>query len=188
MSDSASTNRYPVLIAGAGPVGLALSIELAWRGIRCLVVEQTDGSVDFPTTNLANTRTCEHMRRWGIADRMRYESGYPSDYPRNYLFVTRMKGYEIARFQRTRARPTLETRTGKKENPDSERVGLAQALNQMSRSSFITARSRSAGPCDIGVSGIRISLLHLRIKAHACLTGIGLVSWNNARISGNSLK
>src|SRR5918992_4207129 len=88
----------PVLIAGAGPVGLALAIELAYRNIRCLVVEQTDGSVEFPTTNLANTRTCEHLRRWGIADRMRYESGYPTDYPRNYLFVTRMDGYEIARF------------------------------------------------------------------------------------------
>src|SRR5215471_16102613 len=92
------TERIPVLIAGAGPVGLALTIELAWRGIRCLVVEQTDGSVDFPTTNLVNTRTCEHLRRWGIADRMRYESGYPTDYPRNYLFVTRMNGHEIARF------------------------------------------------------------------------------------------
>jgi 2-polyprenyl-6-methoxyphenol hydroxylase-like FAD-dependent oxidoreductase len=92
------TERIPVLIAGAGPVGLALAIELAWRGIRCLVVEQNDGSVDFPTTNLANTRTCEHLRRWGIADRMRYESGYPTDYPRNYLFVTRMNGHEIARF------------------------------------------------------------------------------------------
>jgi 2-polyprenyl-6-methoxyphenol hydroxylase-like FAD-dependent oxidoreductase len=98
MSDSASTKRYPVLIAGAGPVGLSLAIELAWRGIHCLVVEQSDGAVDFPTTNLANSRTCEHMRRWGIADRMRFESGYPTDYPRNYLFVTRMNGYEIARF------------------------------------------------------------------------------------------
>ncbi|MGH7834740.1 MAG: FAD-dependent monooxygenase [Candidatus Binatia bacterium] len=90
--------RYPVLIAGGGPAGLALAIELGWRGIRCLVVEQSDGSVEFPTTNLANTRTCEHLRRWGIADRMRYESGYPADYPRNYVFVTRMNGYEIARF------------------------------------------------------------------------------------------
>ena len=98
MSDSAPSKRYPVLIAGAGPVGLTLAIELAWRGIHCLVVEQSDGSVDFPTTNLANTRTCEHLRRWGIADRMRFESGYPTDYPRNYLFVTRMNGYEIARF------------------------------------------------------------------------------------------
>jgi 2-polyprenyl-6-methoxyphenol hydroxylase-like FAD-dependent oxidoreductase len=98
MSDAAASKRYPVLIAGAGPVGLSLAIELAWRGIHCLVVEQGDGTVDFPTTNLANTRTCEHMRRWGLVDRMRYESGYPTDYPRNYLFVTRMNGYEIARF------------------------------------------------------------------------------------------
>jgi 2-polyprenyl-6-methoxyphenol hydroxylase-like FAD-dependent oxidoreductase len=98
MNDSTSSKRYPVLIAGAGPVGLSLAIELAWRNIRCLILEQSDGSVDFPTTNLANTRTCEHLRRWGLADRMRYESGYPTDYPRNYLFVTRMNGYEIARF------------------------------------------------------------------------------------------
>src|SRR4030095_4153260 len=98
MSDSTSSKHYPVLIAGAGPVGLALAVELAWRGIHCLVAEQSDGAVDFPTTNLANTRTCEHLRRWGIADRMRFESGYPTDYPRNYLFVSRMAGFEIARF------------------------------------------------------------------------------------------
>ena len=96
--ENPSKTRFPVLIAGAGPVGLALAIELGWRGIRCLMVEQTDGSVEFPTTNLANTRTVEHLRRWGIADRMRFESGYPTDYPRNYLFVTRMDGFEIARF------------------------------------------------------------------------------------------
>lgn len=98
MSPLTTPNRIPVLIAGAGPVGLSLAIELAYRGIRSLVVEQTDGSVEFPTTNLANTRTCEHLRRWGLADRMRFESGYPTDYPRNYLFVTRMDGFEIARF------------------------------------------------------------------------------------------
>ncbi len=98
MTKQNPSTRIPVLIAGAGPVGLALAIELAYCNIRCLVVEQTDGSVDFPTTNLANTRTVEHLRRWGFADRMRYESGYPTDYPRNYLFVTRMDGYEIARF------------------------------------------------------------------------------------------
>jgi hypothetical protein len=98
MAEVSPTTRVPILIAGAGPVGLSLAIELAYRGIRCLIVEQTDGTVDFPTTNLANTRMCEHLRRWGIADIMRYQSGYPTDYPRNYLFVTRMTGYEIARF------------------------------------------------------------------------------------------
>jgi len=95
---NAAIKRYPVVIAGGGPSGLALAIELGWRGIRCLVVEQSDGSVEFPPTNLANTRTCEHLRRWGLADRMRYESGFPTDYPRNYAFVTRMNGHEVARF------------------------------------------------------------------------------------------
>jgi len=95
---NASPNRYPVVIAGGGPTGLALAAELGWRGVSSLVVEQGDGSVEFPTTNLVNTRTCEHLRRWGIADEVRYRSGFPSDYPRNYIFVTRMNGYEIARF------------------------------------------------------------------------------------------
>jgi 2-polyprenyl-6-methoxyphenol hydroxylase-like FAD-dependent oxidoreductase len=90
--------RYPVVIAGGGPTGLALAAELGWRGVSCLVVEQGDGTVEFPTTNLVNTRTCEHLRRWGIADEVRYRSGFPSDYPRNYVFVTRMNGHEIARF------------------------------------------------------------------------------------------
>jgi len=98
MNEAAARTRVPVLIVGAGPVGLALAIELAYRNIRCLVVEQGDGKVEFPTTNLANTRTVEHLRRWGLAERMRFQSGYPTDYPRNYLFVTRMDGYEIARF------------------------------------------------------------------------------------------
>src|SRR5215470_4350001 len=102
MSDSETSTtgrkRYPVIIAGAGPVGLALATELCWRGVHCLVVEQSDDSVDFATTNLANTRTCEHLRRWGLADRMRNESGFPKDFPRNYVFVTRMNGYAVARF------------------------------------------------------------------------------------------
>ena len=68
MANSNSTRRIPVLIAGAGPVGLSLAIELAYREVRSLLVEQSDGAVDFPTTNLANTRTCEHLRRWGLAD------------------------------------------------------------------------------------------------------------------------
>ena len=80
MTEFISSTRVPVLIAGAGPVGLSLAIELAYRGIRCLVVEQTDGSVEFPTTNLANTRTVRapaplgHRRpnalRVGLSDRL----------------------------------------------------------------------------------------------------------------------
>ena len=35
--------QIPVLIAGGGPVGLALAIELGMAGIVCTVVERRDG-------------------------------------------------------------------------------------------------------------------------------------------------
>ena len=93
-----AVRRYPVLIAGGGPSGLALAIELGWRGISCVVVEQGDGSVAFPTTNLVNTRTSEHLRRWGFIDQVRF-AGFPKDFPRNYIFVTGVFGRELARFE-----------------------------------------------------------------------------------------
>jgi branched-chain amino acid transport system ATP-binding protein len=36
------TWSVPVLIVGAGPVGLALAIELGWRGVPCTLIEQSD--------------------------------------------------------------------------------------------------------------------------------------------------
>jgi 2-polyprenyl-6-methoxyphenol hydroxylase-like FAD-dependent oxidoreductase len=87
------------LIVGAGPVGLALACELGTRGIGCLLVEQGDGSVVFPAGEAINTRTMEHLRRWGIAERVR-QSEFPQDYPRNVVFVTRLMGHLLARFER----------------------------------------------------------------------------------------
>jgi len=57
----------PVLIAGGGPVGLALATELGWRGIACTLVEQGDGTITTPKMNEVNTRTMEFCRRWGLS-------------------------------------------------------------------------------------------------------------------------
>ena len=89
--------RVPVLVVGAGPAGLTLAIELGLRNVPCLLLEQGDGRVDFPTANLLNARTVEHLRRWGIADRLRYH-GFPADFPRTCVFLTRLNGFELARF------------------------------------------------------------------------------------------
>ena len=43
--DSARMATTPVLIVGAGPVGLAFAGELGWRGIPCLLIEKGDGSI-----------------------------------------------------------------------------------------------------------------------------------------------
>ena len=87
-----------VVIAGAGPVGLATAIELGHRGVRCLVVERNDRVGVSPRAKTTNVRTREHLRRWGIADALRAASPIPPDYPPDVVFATRMNGKLITRF------------------------------------------------------------------------------------------
>ena len=88
-----------VLIVGAGPAGLALAIELGQRGIRCLLVERNDRVGYAPRAKTTNVRTREHLRRWGIAGKLRAASPLGVDYPSNVVFVTRLAGPELTRFE-----------------------------------------------------------------------------------------
>ncbi len=98
-----------MLIVGGGPVGLALAAELGWRGIRCELVEQSDGAISTPKMNEVNTRTMEFCRRWGIADAVR-NCPFPGDYSLDVVFVTSLSGYELARMRRpTRAQQKAES-------------------------------------------------------------------------------
>ncbi|MBT3535672.1 MAG: 2-polyprenyl-6-methoxyphenol hydroxylase [Rhodospirillaceae bacterium] len=89
----------PVLIVGGGPVGLAMAIELGFQGTECLLVEQGDGTTDFPRANTIDVRSMEFCRRWGIADDVR-AVGIPPDFPHTALYLTSLAGYELARFDR----------------------------------------------------------------------------------------
>ena len=98
-----------MLIVGGGPVGLALAAELGWRGVRCELVEQTDGAITTPKMNEVNTRTMEFCRRWGIAETVR-NCPFPGDYSLDVVFVTSLCGHELARMRRpTRAQQKAES-------------------------------------------------------------------------------
>jgi len=90
--------RTPVLIVGAGPAGLALAIELGSRGVACLVVERNDRVGYAPRAKTTHVRTREHLRRWGIADKLAAASPFGIDYPSNVAFVTRLAGPKLAQF------------------------------------------------------------------------------------------
>ena len=87
----------PVLIAGGGPVGLALSIELGRAGIECLLVERRDGSISVPKMSGLSIRSMEFNRRWGIADKVK-GAGWPLAHPNDFVYCTSMTGHMLDRF------------------------------------------------------------------------------------------
>ena len=86
----------PVLIVGAGPVGLGLALELASRGIGCMVADDRDGSVGIPKMTAVTARTMEFCQRWGIAGEME-QVGWPADHPQDFVYVTALTGHELFR-------------------------------------------------------------------------------------------
>jgi 2-polyprenyl-6-methoxyphenol hydroxylase-like FAD-dependent oxidoreductase len=88
----------PVLIVGAGPVGLALANELGYRGVPYVLVDEGVGEVTFPAGEGIFSRTMEHLRRWGLAAEVRSTPHFPGDQRRNVVFTTAFRGRELARF------------------------------------------------------------------------------------------
>jgi 2-polyprenyl-6-methoxyphenol hydroxylase-like FAD-dependent oxidoreductase len=85
-----------VLVVGAGPVGLALAGDLAWRGVPSLIVERSDGTIEQPRMDLVGVRTMEFCRRWGLVDAVE-RSPYPRDYPQDNVYLTSLVGWELGR-------------------------------------------------------------------------------------------
>ena len=88
-----------VLIVGAGPVGLTLAIDLAWRGIDVTVVEtRSRAAPPEPKCNHVAARTMEIFRRLGLARKVR-NAGLPEDYPHDISYRTTFTGQELTRIR-----------------------------------------------------------------------------------------
>jgi 2-polyprenyl-6-methoxyphenol hydroxylase-like FAD-dependent oxidoreductase len=88
-----------VVVAGGGPVGLAAAVELGRRGVGCLVIEpRTTVSHARPRCKTINVRSMEHLRRWGIAGRLRDRAPLPPAWSQDVVFCTSLAGRELSRF------------------------------------------------------------------------------------------
>jgi 2-polyprenyl-6-methoxyphenol hydroxylase-like FAD-dependent oxidoreductase len=91
--NGATTDEFDVVVAGAGPIGMAAAIELASRGVRTLVCEpRAADAYATARVNLTNARSMEHFRRLGIADRLRANDPVPDTVIRDLTFSTRANG------------------------------------------------------------------------------------------------
>eukprot|EP00250_Pteridium_aquilinum_P000259 c10286_g1_i1 orf=2-1816(-) len=82
----------PVLIVGAGPVGLVLSILLAKLGIKSLVVEKRSNFLQHPQAHFINNRTMEIFRRIGTLTKDIEALQPPLAQWRKFVYCTSLKG------------------------------------------------------------------------------------------------
>src|SRR5437763_12939061 len=89
--------EVPVLVVGAGPVGLTASLLLARQGVRTRVVDRRDGPHRAPQAHVVNPRTLEicraagdDMARLGAAATRRADGS-------QVVLMTRLSGEELGR-------------------------------------------------------------------------------------------
>jgi 2-polyprenyl-6-methoxyphenol hydroxylase-like FAD-dependent oxidoreductase len=107
---SMAEREVPVLVAGGGPVGLTLALDLGRRGVPCLLVEPRPAATTEPRCTLTNMRSMEHFRRLGVAGEIR-AAGVSRDYGHDVVFATRVFGRSICRF--AYPAPAEAARTGR---------------------------------------------------------------------------
>ena len=88
----------PVLIAGGGPVGMTVALDLARRGIRCTLVEKNENTTRHPKMDVTNSRSMELFRGLGIIPELR-AAALPASQPFDVSWITSFAGYELARFR-----------------------------------------------------------------------------------------
>jgi putative polyketide hydroxylase len=101
VSTAAATQEHvPVVICGAGPVGLATAIELSRFGVRSIVFERFPSTSTHPRARNINTRTMELVRGWGAeahADMMALH--LPPGWSQEMVFASTLSGEEYGRIR-----------------------------------------------------------------------------------------
>ncbi|MGX4709227.1 FAD-dependent monooxygenase [Rhodococcus ruber] len=92
------SSRRPVVISGAGPVGMILALELSLHGIRSTLVEQAPQTTRFPKMDLTNARSMELLDRLGLVDDIR-SVGVAPEHSHDVVFCTSMAGRQVGRWK-----------------------------------------------------------------------------------------
>lgn len=101
------SKMHDVVIAGGGPVGTGLAIELAQRGVNVLVVERHVLPQPIPKGQNLTQRTMEHFHFWGAEEALRKARTVPSDYAIGGMtcYKTLLSDYHYDWLQRELVRP-----------------------------------------------------------------------------------
>ena len=90
-SDDAASVDIPVVIAGAGPVGLLTSILLSRQGIRNLVLEKRERINALPRARGINVRSVEILTNLDLGAKLASES-LPPLWTQRFIYAETMAG------------------------------------------------------------------------------------------------
>jgi 2-polyprenyl-6-methoxyphenol hydroxylase-like FAD-dependent oxidoreductase len=102
-----------IIVVGGGAVGLALGLDLGWRGRQVRILDEGNGVIEHPRTGGISVRTMEFCRRWGIAEAVK-NNRFPRDFRLDTVFCTSLNGYELARV----ANPSMNETRCPPESPE----------------------------------------------------------------------
>jgi 2-polyprenyl-6-methoxyphenol hydroxylase-like FAD-dependent oxidoreductase len=88
-----------VLIVGGGPVGLTLAIDLAWRGVECLVIKARAQPTTHPKATLPGARGMGLFRRFDRLDETIHDAAIRQDDDHVIVFTDRLSGHALSRFR-----------------------------------------------------------------------------------------
>ena len=113
----------PVLIAGGGPVGMTLALNLARYGVRSILVERNAATTQHPKMDLTNGRSMELYRRLGLTEKLR-DAGVPRDNPFDISWITSLSGHELHRFRYPSAAETAAQIAAENDGHHAVEAGL----------------------------------------------------------------
>jgi putative polyketide hydroxylase len=98
LADAGSSPPEPVVICGAGPVGLAMALELARFDVPSIVFERHPGTAVHPKARNVNTRTMEVVRQWnGGVKRQLLKLNLPEGWTHQIVYTRTLAGEEYGR-------------------------------------------------------------------------------------------
>lgn len=123
-----TASYFPVIVAGGGPAGLVVAMELGRRGVPVLVLEQRLTPPCFPKANATTSRSMEHYRRLGFAKQVR-AMALPEGYPADIAYLTRYAGSELARLSGEGMKPDPDKSSGGDRWPSREPLARVQQMH-----------------------------------------------------------